>query len=217
MIRANTRTANRFRSILLVAAVGLALAGCGNDDSAGQPGPTTQPTTQTTPTSSPSAPSTPSTPPSSATNPTTEQPGSDGKGRCSADVLSGEVRMGDAAAGNRYAKLVVTNDGSTACTLYGYGGFQLVDAAGKQLPTSTKRDEAPEPSLVRLAPGASAAKTLHWGVVPTGNEPGTGPCQPEPGGATVIPPDETEPFTVDWSFGPVCGGGTIHDSAYYAL
>jgi hypothetical protein len=130
-------------------------------------------------------------------------------------VLTGTVRVGDSAAGNRYATLVVTNTGRVPCTLYGYGGLQLVAANGTELPTSTGRDEAPGPSLVRLAPGATAAKKLHWGVVPTGNEPVVGPCQPEPRTLRIIPPDETQPFAVDWSFGPVCAAGTFHDSAFY--
>jgi len=130
-------------------------------------------------------------------------------------VLTGAVRLGDSAAGNRYATLTVTNTGPVPCTLYGYGGLQLAAPDGTALPTSTGRDEPPGPSLVRLASGATAAKRLHWGVVPTGGEPVDRPCQPEPRTLRIIPPDETQPFTVDWRFGPVCAAGTFHDSAFY--
>lgn len=197
--------------LLAVLAVGLALAGCTGAPRAGQPtpvGPTSPPGTSQAPPSQP--------PPSGTAAPPAGQPTSQpASGRCTAAVLSGVVQGSDAAAGNRYAKLVVTNTGAVPCTLYGYGGFQLVAADGTALPTSTRRDEAPGPSLVRVAPGATAVKNLHWGVVPSGTEPVTGPCQPDPRTARIIPPDETEPFTVDWSFGPVCAAGTFHDSAYY--
>lgn len=135
--------------------------------------------------------------------------------RCTAAVLTGVIQVDDSAAGNRYGRLLVTNTGSAPCSLNGYGELQLIDDNGQALPTRTLRDEPPEPSLIQLAPGAIAAKSLHWGVVPTGLEPADQPCQPEPRSAWIRPPDETEPFTVDWSHGPVCAAGTFHDSAYY--
>jgi hypothetical protein len=131
-------------------------------------------------------------------------------------VLRGTVQPPEGAAGNRYAQLVVTNTGSAPCTLYGYGGFELVGADGRPLPTVALRDEPPGPSLVRVAPGGTAAKLLHWSVVPHAGEPATGPCQPTAALLRVIPPDETQPFDVPWQFGAVCGGGTIHGSAYHA-
>jgi hypothetical protein len=51
--------------------------------------------------------------------------------------------------------------------------------------------------------------------VPGAGDNQTGPCQPEPAGLKLIPPDETEPFEVPWTFGPVCEQGTIFLSAYY--
>jgi hypothetical protein len=146
-------------------------------------------------------------------NATTPTPA--GPGRCTAAVLRGEVHQLDSAAGNRYADLVVTNTGATPCTLYGYGGLQLLDAAGHALPTTALRDEPPTPTLVTLAPNGTAVKRLHWGVVPTGTEPVDQPCEPDPASLSIIPPDETEPFTVAWSLGPVCAGGTFHASAYH--
>ncbi|HEY3259314.1 MAG TPA: DUF4232 domain-containing protein [Pseudonocardiaceae bacterium] len=125
------------------------------------------------------------------------------------------MRPKDSAAGNRYAELVVTNTGAVPCSLYGYGGLQLVGPDGAPLPTTALRDEPPKPSLVIVAPGGHAAKLLHWGVVPTGSEPQTGACQPNPTTLRIIPPDETAPFAVTWSLGPVCASGTIHGSGYY--
>jgi len=198
-------TSTRLLTALGIVA-GLALAGCAT------PGTPTAASSSTASSSTPSTPVTPSAGPTS-----TEAPSStpSGTARCSAAVLTGTVQPKDSAAGNRYAELVVTNTGSAPCTLYGYGGLQLVDAAGQPLPTTALRDEPPKPSLVTVKPGAHAAKLLHWGVVPTGNEPVDKPCQPTAAKLSIIPPDETQPFTVPWDLGPVCAAGTIHGSAYY--
>ena len=190
--------------VLAVLTLGLALAGCAASPQAGTPGTASGTTTSVPPTSqNPTNPLNPASP--------TTRPSAPASSRCTAAMLAGTLQAEDSAAGNRYAKLVVTNTGTTPCTLYGYGGLQLVAADGSPLPTSTRRDEAPGPSLVTLAPSAPATKNLHWGVVPTGDES----CQPEPHAVRVIPPDETEPFTVAWSMGPVCEAGTFDDSAYH--
>jgi hypothetical protein len=131
-------------------------------------------------------------------------------------VLAGSAQTTDAGAGNRYGKLVMTNNGSTPCTLNGYSGLQLLDAAGNPVPTNLQRKPDPGPSPVTVAPGTSVAANLHWTVVPTGDEPVEGPCQPEATSAAAIPPDETQPVSLAWNLGPVCGGGKIEISAFYA-
>ncbi|RSM60031.1 DUF4232 domain-containing protein [Kibdelosporangium aridum] len=185
------------------------LAACGGGSTTGQP-PQTVTVTQT-----PTQPST--APEHTSTGP--ERPESVARSsqvaRCGPTVLKGEIVSGDAAAGNRYAKLSVTNTSSKACTLYGYGGLQLTDANGHAMPTKLTRKPDPAPSLVTLEPGQKAYKNLHWGAVPDGTESTTGPCEPESKGATVIPPDETQPFTVKFDFGSVCQHGSIDGSAYY--
>ncbi|WP_309111884.1 DUF4232 domain-containing protein [Saccharothrix sp.] len=147
------------------------------------------------------------------TSPTTAAPA---VARCTAATLSGKVEPTDAGAGNRYGKFVVTNTGQAVCTLNGYSGFQLQDANGQPVPTDLQRTPNPGPSPVSLNPGASAAANLHWNVVPSGDEPVDKPCQPEAAGAAAIPPDETQPMRVAWGLGPVCGGGKIEISAFYA-
>jgi hypothetical protein len=131
-------------------------------------------------------------------------------------VLGGEVESAEAGAGNRYGKLVVTNNGAAPCSLNGYSGLQLQDAAGNPLPTDLQRTPDPSPAPLMLAPGTAAAANLHWTVVPTGDEPVDKPCQVEPAKAAAIPPDETEPMSVSWGLGPVCAGGKIEISAFYA-
>ncbi|MBP2321103.1 putative small lipoprotein YifL [Kibdelosporangium banguiense] len=188
-----------------------ALSACGNDKPAAQP-PQTVTVTETPTQTSPS----PSVSSGSSSEP--ERPPSvrnDQTPRCGPTTLSGVIESGDAAAGNRYVKLAVTNTGSKACTLYGYGGLQLTNAAGAPTPTKLTRQPDPGPSLVRLEPGQKAYKNLHWGAVPDGTEPVEGPCEPASAGAKVIPPDETEPFMVKFDFGSVCEQGKIDGSAYY--
>ncbi|MEU4800899.1 DUF4232 domain-containing protein [Actinosynnema sp. NPDC023587] len=136
--------------------------------------------------------------------------------RCTSAALTGEVGSVDPAAGNRHATFKVTNNGPATCTLNGYSGFQLLDGSGQPVPTNLQRNEDPGPAPITLDPGASAAANLRWTVVPTGDEPVDGPCEPEAAKAAAIPPDETEPMTVAWTYGPVCGGGKIEISAFYA-
>ena len=135
--------------------------------------------------------------------------------KCTAKDLKGTVAQSDAAAGNRYAELVVTNTSDRTCTLYGYGGLQLVDANHKPTPTDLAREPDPAPSLVTLPPGGTAAKKLHWGVVPSGNEPATGTCEPASAGARATPPDDTRSFIVTYQFGSVCARGHMDGSAYF--
>ncbi|AHH94027.1 DUF4232 domain-containing protein [Kutzneria albida] len=137
--------------------------------------------------------------------------------RCSAGVLSGKITDIAAGVGQRTAHFTVTNTGASTCTLYGYGGFALVGADGKAVPTSLKWVARPGPSLVSLAPGHAAAMTLHWSVVADGSESDTGPCEPTATKIESIPPDETEPMTAAWTFGQVCGRGAIESSAFYPV
>ncbi|MFI9814066.1 DUF4232 domain-containing protein [Saccharothrix variisporea] len=190
------------RRLLVCCGALVALAACGSPRQAAD-----QQTLSLTPSSTSSAAPVP------PTSPTTAAPAT---GRCTAATLSGKVEPTDAGAGNRYGKFVVTNTGQVPCTLNGYSGFQLQDANGQPVPTDLQRTPNPGPAPVPLAPGASAAANLHWNVVPSGDEPVDQPCQPEASGAAAIPPDETQPMTVAWGLGPVCGGGKIEISAFYA-
>ncbi|MEU6269341.1 DUF4232 domain-containing protein [Saccharopolyspora shandongensis] len=135
--------------------------------------------------------------------------------RCHTSMLTGTVEGAEAGAGQRYADLVLRNSSNETCTLYGYGGMQLVDASGQAVPTKMERTPNPGPGLITLAPGESARATLHWTAVPHEGEPMEGPCQPTPARAQVIPPDETDALSVTWNVGAVCGFGEIDNSAYH--
>lgn len=136
-------------------------------------------------------------------------------GRCEAAVLNGEITPTDSGAGNRYGKLLVTNNGGAPCTLNGYSGLQLLAEDDSAVPTKLERVANPGPTPLELAPSGKAAANLHWSVVPSGGEPVDKPCQPEARKAAAIPPDDTKPMSLTWDYGPVCGGGRIEISAFY--
>lgn len=197
----------RARVTVCLAVVSIAvLSACGAKSTGDSQG--TSPVT--TPPSPPEAsPSTQTSPPAGGTE------SAPAGTKCTAADLEGTIAPSDAAAGNRYADLVVTNTSGAKCTLYGYGGLEFTDADGKPLPTALSRSLPPKPALVTLPPGGKAAKELHWTAVPSGDEPVDGPCETPAAGARVIPPDDTKAFTVTFSFGPVCGHGAVDGSAYF--
>jgi hypothetical protein len=213
------------RAALIALAAGcvLAAAGCASPTTGTASGPpaATSPAAGTSGTASASAASTlptPTTPPSSTTGPsaTTSTPATPTGTRCHTPDLTGALSEMDAAAGHRYARLVLTNVSGRTCTVYGYGGLQLATASRQPLPTIQRRDPTHPPKLVRLAPGGKASTVLSWGAVPSGSEPVTGPCEPLPSLLLVIPPDETSQLAVPWRFGPVCQRGEITQWAYAA-
>ena len=157
----------------------------------------TAPTTTESPVSAPTSGAAPS---SQAPAPTTPE-STPVDTRCHTSERVATIGGADAAAGNRYATLSLRNRSGRTCTIYGYGGLQPLTSSGKQLPVTLKRDgSAGGPRLVRLSPGTSIGRTIHWGAVPNGEAS----C-PKATGATVIPPDETDPLTVKFDFGEVCG------------
>jgi Protein of unknown function (DUF4232) len=200
--------------ILVAAAALIGLAGCGGGDGttigSAQPAPTTAAAGSGTPTSpgpggSEPAQSQPAPTSPAGSGPTGAGPSSSATGgatsRCHTSELTASFRPSDPAAGNRYATQLLTNHSQRTCTVFGYGGLQPLDAAKKQLPITLTRDTGRPATLVRLAPGTSVGRTIHWGAVPSDDQP----C-PTPAYASVIPPDETDPLLVRWSLGPVCGG-----------
>lgn len=143
-----------------------------------------------------------------------QQPRPQSPDRCHTSQLDGSVTSTDRGAGQRYADLTLRNHSGETCTLYGYGGLQLTDGNGQPIPTNLERTANPGPKIVQLAPGDTASATLRWSVVPHGDEPTDGQCQPNPVAASVTPPDETDSLPITWNLGFVCGSGTIQDSAY---
>lgn len=199
------------RRLVAFGALAVALTACGSAQQAAD-----RSTLGVEPPSSTSSSPEPAAVPPSSVAPSSGQASGQVPGRCTAAVLAGAVEPTDAGAGNRYGKLLVTNNGAAPCTVNGYSGLQLLDAAGNPLPTDLQRKPDPGPAPVTLTPGTAAAANLHWTVVPTGDEPVDRPCQAEAARAAAIPPDETEPVNLQWGLGPVCAGGKIEISAFYA-
>ena len=96
---------------------------------------------------------------------------------CHTGDLSARLGRIDAGAGQRYETLTLTNVSHHTCHTYGYVGMQLLDAHGRALPTDVVRDHSSQPHRVVLEPGARAATTLHWSVIPSSIDPG-GQCGP---------------------------------------
>lgn len=132
--------------------------------------------------------------------------------RCHTSQLAGSIKDPHAGAGQRGAELELRNKSKEACTLYGYGGLQLIDAAGKNLPTKLDRTPNPAPLTLSLRPGDAATTSLRWGAV---GEPKNGACEATPARALVTPPDEQDPLTVNWDSGAVCDHGAITGTAYH--
>ncbi|WP_019633451.1 DUF4232 domain-containing protein [Actinomadura atramentaria] len=131
-----------------------------------------------------------------------------GEDRCHTSMLSASLVPTEPSAGHRYAYLTLTNRSGQKCHLYGYVGMRLIGKDGTPL-TATVTRLAPAPHRVELPPGAGARTRVQWGVVPSGGEPETGPCEPTPGRVEVTPPDERDHLTVAWSLGVVCNGGKL--------
>lgn len=200
-----------------VGAAALLVAGCGgaaDRTTAGRPTPTSS-APSTADHSGPSGRSTPSGSPSAGPGSPSESALA-GPTRCHTSELTASLRPQGAAAGNRYATLVLTNHTAHTCRIYGYGGLGLLDAQHHAIVTHQYRNPAHPPVLVTVTPGHSASTLLHWGVVPAGAEQETGPCEPQPSFLSVIPPDETDPLVVAWPDGPVCQQGRIDQWAYAA-
>ncbi len=211
------------RAALVALVAAGTLAGCARPTTPQAPqGPAGGPAGGAVPTASASASTTAKAPPSTATSATgTPSAGAGGPSmagragtRCHTAELTGALRPEEAAAGNRYSILVLTNTSRRTCTLYGYGGIQLAGPDRRPVPTVQRRDPAHPPSLVRLAPGGSASTLLHWTAIAGPDEPVIGPCEPTPTMLLVIPPDETTQLVVPWRFGPACGHGAIDQWAY---
>ncbi len=209
--------------VIAVAAAGVLVAGCGTRTAGTASSPavstvTDDPSGSATDTAS----GTPGTDTDTATATATDSGSPSGSGtpaagsRCGTADLTGSLRQLDAAAGNRYATLVLTNTSQRTCTLFGYGGIQLAAADRRPVVTMQVRDHTRPPATVRLQPGATASSLLHWGAVPSGSEPVMGACEATPALLLVIPPDEHDQLSVRWTFGPVCQRGKIDQRAYVA-
>ncbi|HEY6744970.1 MAG TPA: DUF4232 domain-containing protein [Mycobacteriales bacterium] len=190
-------------------AAALLLAACGGDGDGttiGTAAPASSDATAPTTEAPTSAPGT-TTGETGPTGPTSSEGSAPATDRCHTGEFTAAFGPEDAGAGNRNATVVLTNKGGRTCTVFGYGGLQPLDAAGKPITTLKLTRQPPAPTLLRVAPGAKVYKGIHWTVMPSPGET----CS-IPASAQVTPPDETDHITLKWPFGTVCG--TIDGRAY---
>ena len=178
-----------------VALLGLS-AGCGSgDDTAGAP--RTESGTAAPSTTASNAPSgVPTDAVSNSLTPSVSRSPAAGT-RCHTSELSASVGRSNPGAGQENFPVVLTNESSRTCTLYGYPGTAFVDASGKQLGPDPKRSSG-EPETVRLAPGSSA-----WAGLSFANPEVSGAGTATPAALVVTPPDEEDPLKVTWKGGEV--------------
>ncbi|WP_433467219.1 DUF4232 domain-containing protein [Spirillospora sp. CA-128828] len=198
--------------ILAAAAVAAALAGCGATSNASRTssgGATTPPPPGAATATSPGSPGTGT---GGGGNGTTGRPGTGASGggaaarpRCTTGMLKASLTDLGAAAGNRYATLVLTNTSGKHCTTGGWSGLQLANSAGA-VPTKVVREGTPR--TITIYNGAGAYERLHWAAVPAGDETGAD-CEPVATVLKVIPPNQTERTNATWTYGSVCQHGQI--------
>jgi hypothetical protein len=138
------------------------------------------------------------------TDPTPPSP--PGPARCHTADLAVEVGQADSATGHTGLSMALVNRSTHPCRIYGYGGVQLLNAAGAAPPTKQVRGgSAPRPIVLR--PGGRAYSALFWV-----HSPEAPPCSSS-AFLLVTPPDETRSIRVAFSH-TVCENGRIQQGAY---
>jgi hypothetical protein len=139
---------------------------------------------------------------------------------CTGDAMSGSFAVipGSPGAGQISYRLRVKNDSPVACYVSGLPNVQLLDQAGKDLPTNAQPAQPGQATAARivLQPGASAVAEARFSPdVPGGSEQTDGPCEPKahtlrvsfagaPLDVPITPPT------------PVCERGTLSFSLFSA-
>ncbi|MGH9307666.1 MAG: DUF4232 domain-containing protein [Acidimicrobiales bacterium] len=194
----------------LAAALGLALAACSSPSHpAARSGPTSSTSANTTSTTS-SPTGTTTTPPASGTS---TPAGSSNRCRTSQlSVALDSSASGGAAAGSVGFTYVFTNTSGTTCTLEGYPGLGLLDAAGHPIHTDVLRGHGastvpPEPvTTVSMAPAGKA-----WFALGFADQTGYGSAQcPKSTSLAVTAPNAYDHLTITGAGGQLQPyGGTV--------
>jgi Protein of unknown function (DUF4232) len=127
------------------------------------------------------------TAPASA-SPVTVTPSPSGPLPCSTTDLKLTVGAANGAAGTIFYPLDFANTSSSACTMYGYPGVAFVSSpGGSQIGAPASRRIAAAPTVITVAPGATAHATLAVSDVLIGNN-----CkhQLQVNWVQVYPPDQ---------------------------
>jgi hypothetical protein len=132
-----------------------------------------------------------------------------GSSRCHTSQLRVVSSRTTGAAGTVELSFRLLNTSLQRCTIYGFVGMQMVDAAGRNIPTRVVRNGGflstqPRPNFFTLAPGDAGTFQVQYSDVPVGSES----CV-QVSRLVVTPPDETATLSVAASFGPICRGGEL--------
>ncbi|MFC8407182.1 DUF4232 domain-containing protein [Streptomyces griseoincarnatus] len=182
-----------------------ALTACGGEGvstSASSP-PGTSSDKASTVTGSPSAEATPepdAPSPARSTPSVSPAPPGDAAPRCTHDRLALSLGRISPGAGNLYAPLVFTNEGTSACHLEGFPGVTLLDASGERIGAPAQRSGDKRPAVV-LAPGESAYAALHTlnkGI-------SDAPCRRPAASVQAYPPGSTYALSTPARAFQVCG------------
>ncbi|WIB60346.1 DUF4232 domain-containing protein [Curtobacterium sp. MCLR17_007] len=202
-----------------LAAVGV-LAGCasgGSSDATATATATATRTVTATPTATPTPASPSSTP--SATGGTGSAGGTGGtaSGRCATADLTGSIAPGSGgAAGSVIVHLVLTNTGSTTCTLQGWPGVSFVGGGtGKQIGAAATQEQGSPNPTVTLTPGQAAVAPLKIGQA--GNYSAADCDATTPDGFRVYPPGSKESLFVKDTDYRACGNTSATLLAVQAL
>lgn len=131
------------------------------------------------------------------------------EGQCDTADLSGSIGPGGGgAAGSVEVTIVLTNNGTSPCSLQGWPGVSFVgDENGTQLGAAAEFDRtAPHPT-VALAPGGTATAPLR--ITNALNYPES-ECQPQkPDGFRVYPPGSTASLFVKYDEATACTSDSV--------
>ena len=197
----------RTRMIIGAAAVLAAATACGTTKAAGPTGttpasaPTSAPVTVTSTAAAPTVTTT-------AVNPSAAVAG----GRCHTPQLTASLGGGGSGLSNVGQAIVLTNTGSVTCTVTGYPGIGLLDAAKHLDSTTVPRGgtyiyQDPRSHTVSLSPGASASAGLGYLNGGRSAYPANVACE-DVAYLSITPPDETAALVLPFDpnkDGTICG------------
>lgn len=117
---------------------------------------------------------------------------------CATNQVKAAMGSSDGTAGAVYTSVDFTNVSALTCTLYGYPGISLADGAPyTQIGQSAGWNAASAPTLITLAPGATASAVLK--IADAYNFP-SGSCDPTPTSYVVVyPPNTGTPIHLKYS------------------
>ena len=133
--------------------------------------------------------------------------GGGGAKACATDDLKTTTGgYGGGTPGTYYSVIDFTNTSHASCTLYGYPGVSLRDSSSGLIGATGTRSSVRAPSLVTLAPGATANAVL--GQTDPSAYP-TSKCVPVTSAYLMIyPPNTTQPVELPFT-GTTCSNPSV--------